>query len=179
MDYPRKRDARNCVWCHKIFHPAFSEIKRGNGRFCSLSCVAHYRNKHYMKPRKVNLKTYKCFFCGKEFKRRPYKAINKRQFCSLGCFYTFNRGLQPGTMQRNVKRKVFKIAFESYGKRCEICGYALSVDVHHLIPRSQGGTNDPGNLSVLCPNHHREADLGILRPEDIVNLRKIGGDGGI
>lgn len=32
------------------------------------------------------------------------------------------------------------------------CGGRL--DVHHVLRRSQGGTNDPGNLLVVCRAHH-------------------------
>lgn len=64
------------------------------------------------------------------------------------------------------------MAFRSYGEKCEICDYTLSVDVHHLIPRSRGGNDNKENLSVLCPNHHREVHIGILTKEDIFKFRK-------
>jgi hypothetical protein len=31
------------------------------------------------------------------------------------------------------------------------------VDVHHIVPTSSGGTDDPDNLVVFCPSCHREA----------------------
>jgi 5-methylcytosine-specific restriction endonuclease McrA len=31
----------------------------------------------------------------------------------------------------------------------------LSLEIHHVIPASRGGTNDPKNLVALCANHHR------------------------
>jgi 5-methylcytosine-specific restriction endonuclease McrA len=38
------------------------------------------------------------------------------------------------------------------------CGERCNVDrwlhVHHIKPVSQGGTNDPANLTVLCSAHH-------------------------
>lgn len=38
------------------------------------------------------------------------------------------------------------------GRRCESRRW---LDVHHRIPRSDGGSNDPDNLVTLCSAHHR------------------------
>lgn len=44
------------------------------------------------------------------------------------------------------------------GIECSSCGWDKSVcDLHHIIPKSIGGTNDHTNLTVLCPNCHRLA----------------------
>jgi hypothetical protein len=34
------------------------------------------------------------------------------------------------------------------------------VDVHHIVPRSEGGRNEPANLLTLCGAHHRAAHRG-------------------
>lgn len=31
-----------------------------------------------------------------------------------------------------------------------------SIDVHHIVPRSLGGSSKDYNLIELCPNHHRK-----------------------
>ena len=39
------------------------------------------------------------------------------------------------------------------GGRCELCGAtsrSTQIDVTHIVPRSQGGTNDASNLQALC-----------------------------
>lgn len=56
--------------------------------------------------------------------------------------------------------------------RCEYpeC-YLLADHVHHILPRSAGGTDDLGNLAALCWSHHRwvhdnpakARELGLLR----------------
>jgi len=40
--------------------------------------------------------------------------------------------------------------------RCRVpgCRNWIWVDVHHLIPRELGGSNDPDNLILLCGTHH-------------------------
>lgn len=44
---------------------------------------------------------------------------------------------------------------------CQICGYNLTIEEHHFIPRSQGGSESPANKIKLCPNHHRLLHLAL------------------
>jgi hypothetical protein len=37
---------------------------------------------------------------------------------------------------------------------CQVCGKEYSGQVHHVIPRSQGGTNEFSNLITLCGKCH-------------------------
>lgn len=48
----------------------------------------------------------------------------------------------------------------------ELCGSTFQLEIDHILMRSQGGTNDPANLRVLCGGHNRlEArDAGAGRP---------------
>ena len=41
--------------------------------------------------------------------------------------------------------------------RCQSpgCGRTRFLEVHHIVPRNQGGTNDPENLMTLCGSCHR------------------------
>lgn len=34
--------------------------------------------------------------------------------------------------------------------------YVPGTDVDHIIPKSQGGTDDPSNLQLLCPACHKQ-----------------------
>lgn len=45
-------------------------------------------------------------------------------------------------------------ALKKYGEKCELCGYNLSVDTHHIKPKNKGGLHETDNLMVLCPNCH-------------------------
>lgn len=38
--------------------------------------------------------------------------------------------------------------------RCRECGYYKHLEVHHIIPRRLGGTDDPSNLITLCTRCH-------------------------
>ncbi len=41
-------------------------------------------------------------------------------------------------------------------RRCCICGTIHSVQLHHIIPREDGGTDEIDNSIPLCPNCHDE-----------------------
>lgn len=51
------------------------------------------------------------------------------------------------------------------GAKCEIpgCGFDDILEVHHLISKKIGGTDDEYNVIVLCPNHHSMIHQGILK----------------
>jgi HNH endonuclease/Holliday junction resolvase RuvA-like protein len=51
--------------------------------------------------------------------------------------------------------------------RCRVpgCTHSTFIDVHHILPRSEGGRHDPANLITLCGAHHRAVHRGELRIE--------------
>lgn len=50
------------------------------------------------------------------------------------------------------------------GGKCVVgsCRNATFVDVHHVLPRNDGGSHDPEYLAVLCGVHHRSTHRGTL-----------------
>jgi 5-methylcytosine-specific restriction endonuclease McrA len=44
---------------------------------------------------------------------------------------------------------------------CFFCGTDERLQVHHIIPAAEGGATEPGNLTVLCEDCHREAEGGV------------------
>jgi 5-methylcytosine-specific restriction endonuclease McrA len=51
-----------------------------------------------------------------------------------------------------------------HGKRCAVpgCRNHRFLDVHHVVPRSEGGAHHSDNLVVLCGAHHRATHRGTL-----------------
>lgn len=37
------------------------------------------------------------------------------------------------------------------------------LQIHHIIPRKRGGTDEEGNLRILCPNCHATEHYGDSR----------------
>lgn len=51
---------------------------------------------------------------------------------------------------------------EKYHYQCQICGFNFKMkngneycEAHHLVPLSVGGSQNPKNVIIVCPNHHR------------------------
>jgi len=51
--------------------------------------------------------------------------------------------------------------------KCQICGYTILkkdksyyIEAAHITEKKQKGPETPDNILILCPNHHKEFDLG-------------------
>ena len=60
-----------------------------------------------------------------------------------------NRATIPPALRREV------LARDRHRCRVKGCGRAHFLEVHHLVPRSEGGENRPENLVTLCASCHR------------------------
>lgn len=54
--------------------------------------------------------------------------------------------------------------------KCQICGTTIKkkdgsdyVEAAHIKPKHQKGRETPDNIILLCPNHHKEFDIGDMR----------------
>jgi hypothetical protein len=65
--------------------------------------------------------------------------------------------------------------------RCKVpgCRHATFVDVHHLVPRAEGGRHSAENLVTLCGAHHRAIHRGelIIEGTPSTGLRFLHADG--
>lgn len=49
--------------------------------------------------------------------------------------------------------------------RCQSCGLRKELDVHHIIPRGRGGSDNPDNLITLCRRcHHNIHVMSYVKP---------------
>jgi hypothetical protein len=79
------------------------------------------------------------------------------------------RALVAQTLRRDTA--IVRALKEAHGYRCQFPGCASVIrtrgggryaEVAHVEPVRSGGRSVLGNLLVLCPNHHKEFDLGEL-----------------
>lgn len=55
------------------------------------------------------------------------------------------------------------------------CGWNIAVcDLHHIIPKSEGGTDLHSNLAYICPNHHRAIHAGVSA--EVITFEELIGD---
>ena len=44
---------------------------------------------------------------------------------------------------------------------------ARGNELHHITPISEGGGDTADNLILLCPNHHKQAHMGLIERETL------------
>jgi hypothetical protein len=144
----------------------------GSGRFCSKSCASkrnmteEYKKKISVGVNKDNIVKgkvkgskryfYICDKCGKEFESKIYRRNDRKKHCN-NCIRKSPHSIKSNniTLLDLSKRTVSKI-LKRAKVCCSICGWdESSCDIHHIIEKSIGGTNDVSNLIIVCPNCHR------------------------
>lgn len=131
-------------------------------------------------------KTKVCPVCNQSFNYTTYGG-KERKYCSLDCARKAQaKRHYENTPERhsnyNHKGYMSKTIILRYGGRCAICGwratedfitvrnrrqYAYGNEIHHIVAVEDGGTADENNLILLCPNHHKQANLGIISVEEL------------
>jgi hypothetical protein len=91
------------------------------------------------------------------------------------------RALVAQTLRRDTA--LVRALKEAHGHRCQFPGCAAVIrtrgggryaEVAHIAPVRAGGRSVLGNLLVLCPNHHKEFDLGDLEIAEQTPARLVG-----
>ena len=77
------------------------------------------------------------------------------------------------TIPPATRREVFR---RDHG-RCVVpgCRSARHLEIHHIIPREQGGTHEPPNLVLTCGGHHRAHHKGALGIEGTTGALRFSG----
>lgn len=131
--------------------------------------------------------TQTCLACGKEFTYQSYGGA-KRKYCSTTC----SRRKDTSNTYKRISDNSHKgyLAAEiinRYKGRCAICGWRASEElitsngrtqkaygneIHHIVSVKDGGKATEDNLLLLCPNHHKQADLGLIPLQELRSYLK-------
>lgn len=129
-----------------------------------------------------------CVVCGKPIPEN--RTSNNVKYCSAKCGRQAEKEKRIGYITERSKRYNVnkKMIHKLYGYKCAICGWQISPDLitdtkghyqhshgnemHHIIPVAEGGTEEIENIILLCPNHHKMADKGVLSREDLKQYLK-------
>lgn len=141
-------------------------------KFCTRSCAATYNNVRRDPPSIEQKKKI-------SQKLTEYYKINPSKTRGLKHARAVGNGTR-GKYKKNVtslldlsSRTVSKI-LRRINLECCICGWKEdSIDLHHIIPRKEGGTNDHSNLTAVCPNHHRLAHAGKIDRTKFITLQEL------
>lgn len=66
-------------------------------------------------------------------------------------------------LSAKITNKERKAIYRRDGYRCALCDSTRFLQIHHVVPRGQGGTNSPHNLITLCSDCHALAHGTNLR----------------
>lgn len=83
-------------------------------------------------------------------------------------------------VKKEPSLKTKRFVYNQWKEKCAFCGEASSVDIHHIIPIKDDPNliDNPDNLILLCPNHHRltqktkDTDDPVISFKDIEELKK-------
>ena len=88
---------------------------------------------------------------------------------------SFKRGRPPKSIMEVSSRTVTKI-MKRMEIPCSYCGWYVEGavgDLHHIIEKKNGGTDDMSNLTYICPNCHRLVHNGIIKIEELKSISEI------
>ena len=164
-----------CLNCGEKFYAKPNFIKKGRAKYCSVKCYSEFKGRAY--PQKYpHFK--KCGECQKEFEILSFK-YRERKYCSQSCAAIHSNKKRAGIRYKNIDKINLETSFRAnliskYGKICMVpgCDYKKFVDAHHIVSRSNGGQHFVKNGILLCPNHHREADNGLIDDDILFQYKK-------
>lgn len=156
-----------CHKCGKDFKRSPSQLKRSEHHFCSRSCSVSFNNiglqRNPRRPKKERRKILKT----EEIKKLTIMDISQK-ISVLGKHPSWLSGYIR-IYNRSWNQDLSK-------KACQKCGYINHVELSHIkaissFPKTAtlGEVNDPGNILILCPNHHWEYDHGLITLSDILD----------
>lgn len=143
---------RKCRNCHK-------KCKEHRTRFCSPRCFYDWSKGQQRPYRRYERERRKCPVCEKKFEVRCTK---RQTYCSRPCYGVAQRKELSHEQGSDFcfgsawQRRRTQILNRD-GCCCVFCG-APARSVHHMVPRTHGGSHLPSNLATACWKCHNAMD---------------------
>lgn len=170
---------KKCPKCNNEFD---DYSKWGAKKFCSRKCSNSRTQTQEMRDKKA-LKISKpgnCAYCDKEYattgalkyhQRHCEKNPNRKQGSFFDKQHTLETKIKQGQTNAmglkvpdsilDMSKRTTSKVMRRLGVGCSRCGWLEGAcDIHHILPRSKGGTDSNDNLTYICPNCHRLAHEG-------------------
>lgn len=124
----------------------------------------------------------KCAICKQAIPES--RTSHNLKYCSEKCARQAEAIARSKVISKRANHinSVAHLVYKAYECKCAICGWQATPDlikvngayqyahgntIHHIIPVNKGGSETDYNLILLCPNHHKQADLGLISIEDL------------
>lgn len=154
-----------CLNCQQAFEVKLSELKRNNGKYCSIKCssisIGNIKKQKNLIIKKPNVQ---CSYCKKTF----YLNESKKKRSKSGLYFCCRehkdisqriggiKQIQPphytsiGTDYRNI-------ALRGKEQKCERCNYNKLIEILEVHHKDRNrDNNNISNLQILCPTCHME-----------------------
>ena len=147
--------------------------KYGSGRFCSEPCARSYSSN--INRDETNIKVADTLF------RKHHNNKSKQEYIqqkNADKHASYIRENEVASILDLSKRTAIKI-IKRMKLPCSLCGWQfedVSGDVHHIILRKDGGSNEHNNLTYVCPNCHRLIHSNKIDKNSLITLDKQIGD---
>ena len=95
-----------------------------------------------------------CQNCGVEI---PFDKPKYAKYCSRSCCLkaywkrSAKRRVKGGY---NLKKRYRELLIELLGNSCVLCASQQELQIDHIIPVSNGGTNEAKNVQLVCKKCH-------------------------
>lgn len=136
------------------------------------------------------------YYSGKNF-TKPFISVDEREQQELEKYLKKNKSKQEiiadlknlnddDPKQVIVNHKTYKRDNKTIAQlkilrdfKCQICGLSILkkdgtkyIEAAHIVPKFKKGRETPDNIILLCPNHHKEFDFGLLKIlfHDLTNI---------
>lgn len=74
---------------------------------------------------------------------------------------------------KTLPSKTKKLIFQEAQCRCPFCGESdvAVLEIHHITERTDGGSNDPENLILVCANCHSKITCGVIPRHEVLAMK--------
>ena len=151
---------RECKYCEASF-----TTKWRNQKYCTKICAYKFRGLPI--PLKYYNPEIKCKTCNELFKRGHALELYCRK-----CRWSFDVGQSNSPGKINLKR-VLADKIREQKNVCPGCRETLPTrqfSIDHIIPKNNGGTDDPKNIQALC--FPCNSAKGVRSQEEFLDLTK-------
>lgn len=113
--------------------------------------TTHFDSRHYQRKYDIIVKI--CPECNKKFETKQGQSREKT-CCSRNCSNKHFKHNKKQPLEHRKEERIYRdLCFSFHKEECCLCGWNLSVDVHHV--NENHDDNRIENMVPLCANHHR------------------------
>ena len=72
--------------------------------------------------------------------------------------------------KKSIPKKTEKLIYQEAGNKCSFCeeDNVHVLEIHHIVSREEGGTNEPGNLLLVCANCHSKVTSEVISKDEVM-----------